>query len=56
MRRLFLGSGRSVLQGIQYPSYGTERALKRLFIQDFPDFGREIRVGEWLENDFDAGI
>lgn len=28
MRRLFLGSGRSVLQGIPYPSYGTERALK----------------------------
>ena len=27
-----------------------------LFIQDLPDFCREIRVAEWLENDLDAGI
>jgi hypothetical protein len=32
------------------------RQRSGLFIQDLPDFCREIRVAEWLENDLDAGI
>jgi hypothetical protein len=32
------------------------RQRSGLLVQNLPDFCREIRVGEWLENDFDAGI